>query len=580
MERMPDQLQISLGQFSDKGRKETNQDFHGACIPVEPQLSAKGIVVALADGISTSTVSHAASQAAVRTLLEDYYCTSPAWSVKKSARQVLMAANSWLHAQTHQSQFRYEQDRGYVCTLSALILKSATAYLFHVGDARIQRVRGERLEQLTQDHRLRVSPEQSYLSRALGMDSHLEIDYQAIPVERGDVFMLTTDGVHEHVTGAMVAAALAAHPQDLDSAARAIAMAALEHGSDDNLTIQLVRVERLPVPDSEEIFRAQAGLSFPGPLQARAELDGYRILRELHVSARSRVYLAAEGTEGPPVVIKTLATELQADAASVDRFLLEDWIARRINNAHVVRPVDSTRPRTAIYTVTEYIDGITLAQWMRDHPKPTLETVRGIIEQIADGLNAFHRLEMLHQDLRPANVMIDRSGTVKIIDFGATRVAGVVESFTASTERHHLVGTAQYAAPEYFLGEAGTTRSDQYSLAVIAYQMLSGRLPYGAEVPKAKSRAAQRRLTYRSVLDDDREIPRWFDEVLHRATAVDPAKRYDELSEFVHELRHPSQAYLSRMRPPLLERNPVAFWRGLSVLLMVLVVYLLYRLAR
>ena len=132
---MPGQLKISLGQYSDKGRKESNQDFHGACIPGEPQLAEKGIAIALADGISSSNVSQVASQSAVRVFLEDYYCTSPAWSVKKSAQTVLMAVNSWLYAQTQQSPYRYEKDRGYVCTLSALVLKSTTAHLFHAGDA-------------------------------------------------------------------------------------------------------------------------------------------------------------------------------------------------------------------------------------------------------------------------------------------------------------------------------------------------------------------------------------------------------------------------------------------------------------
>ena len=106
---MPGQLKISLGQYSDKGRKESNQDFHGACIPGEPQLAEKGIAIALADGISSSNVSQVASQSAVRVFLEDYYCTSPAWSVKKSAQTVLMAVNSWLYAQTQQSPYRYEK---------------------------------------------------------------------------------------------------------------------------------------------------------------------------------------------------------------------------------------------------------------------------------------------------------------------------------------------------------------------------------------------------------------------------------------------------------------------------------------
>src|SRR5688572_29855053 len=130
---MSTHLKVSLGQYTDKGRKPTNQDFHGARVPEEPLASLKGVCVALADGISSSDVSQVASQAAVAGFLEDYYCTSEAWSVKTSAERVLGATNSWLYAQTQGSQFRYEKDKGYVCTFSALILKSRRAHLFHAG---------------------------------------------------------------------------------------------------------------------------------------------------------------------------------------------------------------------------------------------------------------------------------------------------------------------------------------------------------------------------------------------------------------------------------------------------------------
>ncbi|MFC6670165.1 hypothetical protein [Marinobacterium aestuariivivens] len=105
--------------------------------------------------------------------------------------------------------------------------------------------------------------------------------------------------------------------------------------------------------------------------------------------------------------------------------------------------------------------------------------------------------------------------------------------------------------------------------------MLSGRFPYGTQVPKAKTAAAQRRLSYRSVLDEEREIPAWVDETLKKAVHPDPWKRYDELSEFVVDLRRPSQAFLNRTRPPLLARNPVLFWQGVSLTLSLVIVLLL-----
>ena len=129
-------LKISVGQHSDKGRKAVNQDFHGAASPTGAQRVSKGVAVALADGIGSSDVSQVASEFAVRGLLDDYYCTSDAWTVKKSVERVLAATNSWLHAKTRQGPHRFDQDRGYVCTLSALVFKSNTAHLFHVGNTR------------------------------------------------------------------------------------------------------------------------------------------------------------------------------------------------------------------------------------------------------------------------------------------------------------------------------------------------------------------------------------------------------------------------------------------------------------
>jgi serine/threonine protein kinase len=572
---MTNSLSIEIAQVSEKGRKEINQDFHAILIPQEPQLSSKGIAIALADGISSSAVSQEASEAAVTGFLNDYFSTSEMWSVKTSAIRVLTAINSWLYTQSHRSQIsRYDKDKGYVCTFSAMVFKSTTAHILHVGDSRIYRVHNNALEQLTKDHRLWISEDKSYLSRGLGIEEHLDIDYQSFKVNVGDVFMLATDGIYEFASESFITKAIGQYKDSLDKATQAILLESLANGSADNLTIQLVRVKDLPSQNVGELYEQLTELPFPPPLEPRMELDGYKIIREIHMSSRSHVYLAEDVATSTQVVIKAPSVDLRGNAAYLERFLLEDWIAKRLNSAHVMKPCIHDRKRNYLYVVSEFIEGQTLTQWMLDNPQPDLQSVRNIIEQIAKGLRAFHRLEMLHQDLRPANVMIDQTGTVRIIDFGSTRVAGLTE-ITSPIMQDPILGTAQYSAPEYFLGEEGTIRSDIFSLGVIAYQMLTGKLPYGPEVAKIKSKAALNKLSYDSIRHARREIPAWVDDAIMKAVHPEAYKRYEALSEFVFDLKQPNKAFLNKTRSPLIERNPVAFWKGVSFLLVLVIILLL-----
>ena len=573
---MSDALRVSLGQWAERGKKEAQQDFHGASLPTGLVLASKGVALAIADGISSSRMSHEASQHAVGAFLADYYATPDAWSVKTSVERVVGATNAWLHAQTRRDRSIDDQDRGYVSTFAALVVKAQTAHVFHVGDSRVQRLVGRALEPLTIDHRVYIGGGQTYLARALGVGPHVDIDYRAVPVAVGDVFLLTTDGVHEHVDAAFVADTLVRHADDLDAAAHALVDEAARRGSDDNLTAQVLRIDALPTTGATEIARAREALPLPPRLEPRMVFDGYTILRALHLSHRSHLHLARDDASGELVAIKTPSTDLREDPVALERFLLEEWVARRIRNPHVLAPHETTRARSALYVVTEYIDGRTLAQWMRDHPQPRLDDVRSIVDQIAQGLRAFHRQEMLDQDLRPENVMIDAHGVVKLIDFGAVRVAGLAEMTAERAE--DILGTEQYTAPEYFIGDGGSPRADQYSLGVIAYQMLSGRLPYGADASRVRTRAALAKLTYRSVLEADPDLPAWIDGVLRKAVHPQAAKRYDALSEFVHALRDPGREGAVRGRPSWAERDPMRFWKVLSAVLLVLVMVLAYAL--
>jgi serine/threonine protein phosphatase PrpC len=567
-------LKVSIGQYSDKGRKESNQDFHGFVIPTNAQLNLKGIACAVADGISSSQVSHIASETAIKSFLDDYYCTSDAWSVQTSGERVLSAANAWLYAQTRNSDFRYDKDKGYVCTFSAMIIKSTTAYLFHIGDSRIYKFHDHALEQLTKDHRLWISQNKSYLSRALGIEPQLELDFLSVPIVKNDIFILATDGVYEHVDATFIDNALKENSNDLNQAAKNIVEHAFELGSEDNLTIQIIRIDSVPQQDTHEIQLQVDDLPLPPILVAREQFDGYKIIREIHATSRSHVYLAVDDETNEHVILKIPSIDLRGDPDYLERFLMEEWVARRVNSAHVLKAGRQTRKRNFLYTTTEYIEGQTLKQWMIDNPKPSIEAVRAIIEQVAKGLRALHRMDILHQDIKPDNIMIDASGTVKIIDFGSVRIAGIVES-SATQEQCEILGTALYTAPEYFLGDIGTSRSDLYSLGVLTYHMLSSRFPYGTQVSKSRTPSAQKKLNYNSVLDEDREIPAWIDETLKKAVHPNPYKRYEELSEFIFDLRHPNKTFLNKSRPPLMERNPVLVWQAITALLTCIIIYLL-----
>jgi serine/threonine protein kinase len=197
-----------------------------------------------------------------------------------------------------------------------------------------------------------------------------------------------------------------------------------------------------------------------------------------------------------------------------------------------------------------------------------------MVEQIAMGLRAFHRKEMLHQDLRPDNIMIDKTGTAKIIDFGSTRIAGVVEAESPAGHRD-ILGTAQYTAPECLQGEGSSPRSDLFSLGVITYQMLTGELPYGSEMARARTKSQFSRLKYRSATDDNPDVPVWIDGALRRAVHPDPYKRYESLSEYTFDLRHPNAGYLDSAHTPLIERNPLLFWKGTTAILALIIIALL-----
>lgn len=553
-------LTLSVGQHSAAGRKPDNEDSIGIRIPEGNLLTTKGAVAVICDGVSAAEAGQEASQTSVTNFLTDYFSTPEAWSVKKSAAQVLTALNRWLYGR---GRSYTDNTRGYVTTFSAVVLKSQRAHLFHAGDSRIYLLRHGQLEQLTTDHSIPVSDDHSYLARALGLDVRVDVDYQAVNLEPGDTFLLTTDGIHDTLGSKRLQELVTDLSADLDRCCSTLAEEAYTAGSTDNLSCQLIRVDQLPSADMEDVVNRLTELRFPPFLEPGMILDGYRIERELHASARSQVYLVQDSDSGQYFCMKTPSVNYDDDPAYIERFVMESWIGSRINSPYVVKVVEHSRPRSCLYYLTEYVQGITLSQWMREHPRPGVEEVVYLVDQIAKGLRAFHRRETLHQDIKPDNILIDGNGRIRIIDFDACRVAGIAE-IDRSTVSPAPPGTASYSAPEYRVGSAVSYASDQFSLAVICYEMLTGKPPFGGKLEKCRTQADFLSTKYTESYKLNPLVPHWIDAALKKSLRFRAERRHADIDEFVYELKHPNPAYLEYHQRPLMARDPLKTWKFIS----------------
>jgi serine/threonine protein phosphatase PrpC len=560
--------QCRFGGYSDQGLKPENQDSMGFSVPEEDNvLQNKGITAAIADGVSGCDEGKEASACSIQSMVADYYCTADSWTVQTSVQKVLIALNRWMYEQGIQAG----RFRSMATTLSVAIFKSTTAHIFHIGDSRIYLLRDKQLQQLTQDHIWATAQHKSnQLTRAIGLDLSIDIDYRKVPMQNGDIFIFTTDGVHEYISDEqMVSAFMTGSPLkdcqsfDLNTVAEQLVKLALKQGSPDNLSCQIVHFEKLPKQDAEDLYQLLTELPFPPELEVGMKLDGYRIVREIHSSKRVQVYQAVDEASGQAVVLKTPSVNYLDDPVYLDLFTHEEWVGKRLKHPNVMKLFTPSRPKHFLYVVSEYIDGQTLRDWLQDYEVLSLNDTRAVAKQIALGLQAMHRLEMVHQDVKPENIIRDKDGCIKLIDFGSTKVSGV-EEITTPLERIHILGTKNYAAPEYFSGQKGTSRSDIFSLGVIVYEMLTGHLPYGEK--NAESRAEK--LSYTPVRHWQTEIPIWVDKAIEKAVHPNPEYRYRDCLEFIHDLSHPNSSLLRNQTLPLIERNPVAFWRGLSIFLL------------
>ncbi len=564
---MTTRLQVRFGGCSIAGIKAENQDAFAAQLPDSPLRETKGAVCALADGVSSSVESHIASQTSVTDFVQQYFSTPDSWTVKTSAARVLNALNRWLYQHGNSGS---RAKNSLVTTFSALVIKSTTAHLLHVGDSRIYRYRDGQLEQLTRDHASTYGGDKRYLTHALGVDPHLEIDYHKLEAKCGDLYLLSSDGLHEFIPQQQLAATLCGLTKDLEAEAHKLVETALHNGSDDNISVLLVRIDNLALEDLDEAHHQLTQLPIPPALKPGNRIDGYEVQEVLYSGTRSHLYLVRDCTSQALFCLKTPSLNVADDLLYLDGFIKEEWVGKRINHPGVMKTFSPERPKQFLYYLAEYTPEPHLRHWANEHPQPGIESVRALIKQITQGLRALQRLDMIHQDLKPENVLVDAQGRTKLIDFGTVRIAGMDE-ISSPLDRDIPQGSVNYIAPEYLIGQPGSQRSDLFSLGVITYELLTGKIPYKERRRNDYRIKSYSELNYIPARQHRPELPEWIEGALRKACAADPRRRYAELSEFLYDLEHPNKALIhSEHSKPLLEKNPLLFWKGLSALLLLL----------
>jgi len=261
--------------------------------------------------------------------------------------------------------------------------------------------------------------------------------------------------------------------------------------------------------------------------------DRYTGAQPIGRGGMGEIFRATDTTLGRAVAVKVLERRYAEDPAVRERFTREALaVARLSGNPSIVTVYDVGEWHERPFIVMEYLGGGSLEQRLREEGAQPPGQALEWLEQAANALDVAHREGVVHRDVKPANLLLDGHGRVHVADFGIASAAGL----DALTQTGTVLGTASYLSPEQAKGEATSAASDLYSLAVVAFELLTGRRPFEGPTAAAEA-AAHVTEEVPSVYDVNPRIPRELDPVFAKALAKDPAKRYRSCAEFVAALR-------------------------------------------
>ncbi|MBA4255157.1 MAG: serine/threonine protein phosphatase [Polaromonas sp.] len=578
---------LDIGFVTRAGRKATNEDYCAAQVP-PPGQTGRGVVLAIADGVSTGGKGREAAQLTATSVVRDFFGTPETWDATVALDRVIAAQNSWLSSINR----RRHPVLG-LTTLTVLLLRDQSYVVAHVGDTRCNLWRDGEWRVLTQDHVVAHPDFQHQLLRSMGAEDHVVVDYLQGDVCVGDVFVLTSDGVHGSLSPAATRAALT--EGDARTMATALVDAALAAGSNDNVTAMVVRVQGLPPPSTTDAQRRSQALPVPPALKVGERLDGWVVTSKVADNGINLLYQVRDPVSQRLYALKTLHPARAHDPDERAMLLHEAWLSQRMQRTRAMRhlvtthdPLPNGEQQTAFYVLFDWHSGKTWQQ-MLDARQPLAPTdVVGWALQVLQALGQLHRQGIIHRDIKPANLHLGEDGVVRVLDLGVALSGREPESM-----RRLHAGTPSYVNPEQWgyraSGVAGiatdaaerelaNAQSDLFALGVTLYQMVTGRLPYGEVLLHQVGRYhSDPKPPHRL----NPQVPMWLNHAILKAVARDQRLRYETAEEFALVLeRGASRPLTAPTGSPLLQRDPTALWKILlatSVLFnLLLVVWLLF----
>lgn len=557
-------LQFEIGQSSLTGPRTRNEDYIGVVTPANEQLSVKGALIAVADGVSGNAGGGEASEMTVRTVTSDYYATPDTWEPLVALDKVLTAANRWLIAQANANR----DMAGMATTLSLILLRGQRYYSAHVGDTRIYLLRDGVLKQLTNDHVWDRPDMRHVLKRAVGLDQHLAVDFGEGALQVGDLFALMSDGVWDSIGEQSIHKTLGLYdsPQMICDH---LTKAAIEKGSQDNSSVVAVKITQLGQDTLTELLAGGKHLSVPNKLNVGETIDDFEVIDILHESRASLLYKVRNLNTKQLFVLKTLQPILATDVDSCNGLLNEEWLSKRVVSQYVpqVFPV-SVEKRSKLYYVMSWHEGATLQQRLDSGHHFTVAGTAKVGIDMMRGIGALHRLNIVHRDIKPANVHLASDQRLRILDLGVALSSGV-----GAIEAMQNPGTPSFMAPELFNSEPATPQSDIYAAGVTLYHLLTRKYPYGEIEPFQRPKFGQPIPPTRYRPD----IPYWLENIILKAVAHDIKHRFETAEEMLLALEHGElKPILAPARTPLIGRARLVKWQWMAIFSLILNFLLIY----